>query len=227
MRRGAAVIILCIAAGCRSSQTANDEPSTVPPPQPASSTSPTVDAQLANLQTSLTELLDRLDVLNARITRLESGAPLPSAGPPTAPPGAAAPHSPPRAAALHTADIAESYRRAIVLIGQAKYAEARAAFQKVFDAEPAGQLADNALFWIGETYFAAGDYPNAMRYYERVTKEFAEENKAPDAMFKLGVAYAKSGDLAMARRAFDECIAKYPYSSSAAAAKVELKRIKY
>jgi len=97
----------------------------------------------------------------------------------------------------------------------------------VFDAEPTGQLADNALFWIGETYFAVGDYSNAMRYYERVTKEFAEENKAPDAMFKLGVAYAKSGDLGMARRTFDECIRKYPYSSAAASAKLELTRIKY
>ncbi|PYQ62928.1 MAG: tol-pal system protein YbgF, partial [Acidobacteria bacterium] len=83
------------------------------------------------------------------------------------------------------------------------------------------------LFWIGETYYESGDYQNAMRYYERVTKEYADENKAPDAMFKLGLAYIKTGDLGMARRTFDECIRKYPYSSSAASAKVELQRIKY
>jgi len=158
----------------------------------------------------MTELLDRLDVLNARIAKLESGAPPPH-----------------QAAVLRTADVAESYRRALTLIGQGKHADARAAFQKVFDADPTGSLADNALFWIGETYFAAGDYPNAMRYYERVTKEYAEENKAPDAMLKLGLTYEKTGDLGMARRTFDECIRKYPYSTSAAAARAELKRIKY
>ena len=66
-----------------------------------------------------------------------------------------------------------------------------------------------------------------MRYYERVTKEYGEENKAPDAMFKLGLTYEKTGDLGMARRTFDECIRKYPYSSPAASAKLELQRIKY
>ena len=66
-----------------------------------------------------------------------------------------------------------------------------------------------------------------MRYYERVIKEFAEENKAPDAMFKLGIAYEKTSDLGMARRTFDECIRKYPYSTAAASSKAELNRIKY
>ena len=92
---------------------------------------------------------------------------------------------------------------------------------------PTGQLADNALFWIGETYFAAGDYKNAMRFYERVTKDFATENKAPDAMYKLGVSYEKISDLGMARKTFEECIRKYPYSTPAASAKQELQRIKY
>ena len=66
-----------------------------------------------------------------------------------------------------------------------------------------------------------------MRYYERVTNEYADQNKAPDAMFKTGIAFEKIGDLGMARRSFEECIRKYPYSTSAAAAKGELKRIKY
>lgn len=114
-----------------------------------------------------------------------------------------------------------------MLFGRNRFAEARAAFQQVFDAEPSGELADNALYWIGETYFAAADYPNAMKYYERVTKEYGETNKAPDALFKTGLAFEKSGDLAMARRAFDECIRRYPYSTPASSAKLELKRIKY
>jgi tol-pal system protein YbgF len=197
---------------CASSKQKPDEPSFVPPPQPIAS--PSVDAQLTNLQTSLTELLDRLDVLNARIARLESGTPA------TLP-------TPARSPALHVADVAETYRRALALYAQAKYSDARAAFQQVFDGDPNGQLADNALFWIGETYFAAADYPNAMRFYERVTKDFATENKAPDAMFKLGVTFAKTGDLGMARKTFEECIQKYPYSAPAASARQELQRIKY
>jgi len=218
----AAVILLLFVAACSSSRKADDEPTTVPPPQPISSTSPSVESQLTNLQTSMTELLDRLDVLNERIAKLESGGQPPPAVQPRAPA-----QGQPRAAVLHSADVAEAYRQALMLIGQGKHAEARGAFQRVFEADPTGHLADNALFWIGETYYESGDYQNAMRYYERVTKEYADENKAPDAMFKLGLAYIKTGDLGMARRTFDECIRKYPYSSSAASAKVELQRIKY
>ena len=223
MKRGMVLAVLFLATACGSSRKADDEPSTVPPPQPISASSPSVETQLTNLQTSMTELLDRLDVLNARISKLEGGG----QPPPAVQQPSSAAQGQPRAAVLHSADIAENYRRALTLIAQGKQAEARAAFQQVFDAEPTGNLADNALFWIGETYFATGDYKNAMRSYERVVKEFAEENKAPDAMFKLGLAYEKTGDLGMARRTFDECIRKYPYSTASVSSKAELQRIKY
>lgn len=130
-------------------------------------------------------------------------------------------------AVVASADIAESYQRALMLVGQSKQAEARAAFQQVFDADPTGHLADNALFWIGETYYAAGDFTTAIRYYQRVVTDFPDENKAPDAMFKLALAYVKTGDVGMARKTLEECIRKYPYSTPAASAKLELQRIKY
>jgi TolA-binding protein len=41
------------------------------------------------------------------------------------------------------------------------------------------------------------------------------------------VALEKSGDLQLAKQAFDECIKRYPYSTSAASAKQELERIKF
>jgi len=219
MRRLLGICALVLAS-CASSQPKTEEPpSLVPPPQPSSS--PSFDSQLANLQTSLTELLDRLDVLNARIAKLESGAPAAVAPAPASSP------APQRTPAVRTADVTEVYRRALTVYAQNKLADARGLFQQVFDGDPTGPLADNALFWIGETYFAAGDYPTAMRFYERVTKEFATENKAPDAMFKLGVAFERTGDLGMARKTFEECISKYPYSTPASSAKQELQRIRY
>jgi tol-pal system protein YbgF len=222
MRRAAIVLSVCLAA-CRSSRSKDELPSTIPPPQLVSAST---DARLAELQTSMTELLERLDVLNARIAKLESlsGAPAPAPVPQA---GLPAPHRETTSQPLQTAQIADNYRKALLLFGQARYADARGAFQQVFNADPNGQLADNALFWIGETYFAAADYTNAMKYYNRVISEFADQNKAPDAMLKMGLTFEKTGDLGMARRTFDDCIRKYPYSTAAASAKAELKRIKY
>lgn len=232
MKRLAAIALLFVAA-CGSARKDNELPSTIPPadlhPQATAA-----DPRMNELQTTLTELLDRLDVLNARIAKLEAGGaqtPAPvqtrAASAPVPPPAPATAQPQPRAAAVHDAQLADEYRRGIILVGQSKYADARVVFQRVFEADPSGDLADNALFWVGETYFAAANYPEAMRLYERVAKEYPDQNKAPDALFKLGVAYEKTGDLGMARRTFTECITKYPYSSPAATARMELKKIRY
>jgi tol-pal system protein YbgF len=125
------------------------------------------------------------------------------------------------------AAIAESYRNALTLYGSGRVTEAREAFQRAFDADPGGELADNALFWLGETYFSAGAFVDAMRYYRRVTDQYGDQNKAPDAMYKLAIAYEKTGDLALAKKTLQEVIARYPYSAPAASARQELERIQY
>ena len=66
---------------------------------------------------------------------------------------------------MQNAAIADNYRAALILFGKGRMADARAALQQVFDADPSGELADNALYWIGETYYAASDFSNAMRTY--------------------------------------------------------------
>jgi len=225
MRRIAAAAGLLLALGCAS---ANDAAA----PAPA-------DLRVAELQTSMTELLERLDVMNERLARLEesreergvSASPQPAVRPAPAQPApqTAAPSAitATSSRALRGADLAEQYRAAIVHFGANRVAEARAAFQRVFDADPSSELADNALFWIGETYYSAGDYPNAISHYRRVSQQYGDQNKAPDAVYKLALAYAKSGDLALARQTFQEVIARYPYSTPAASAKAELERIKY
>ena len=216
-------------------------------PPPASTPAPQ-ESQVAALQTSLTELLERMDVMNERLSRLEESrmisapAPAPVPVPVTVPRAAPTetqaqmqaqvqpapqPVQPQPSRALAGAQLADNYRAAIVLYGKGRAADARQAFQAVFDSDPSGELADNALVWIGETYFNAGDFQNAMRYYRRVAADFGDQNKAPDALYKMGLALAKTSDLALARRTLEDVIQRYPYSSAAASAKQELARIKY
>ena len=229
----------------------------VPPAQPAmAQTAPVSDARITELQTSMTELLERLDVLSDRMARLES-ATASASQPPAAPAVVPTPHPVSQSAepapaieqtpaasevpaagpaavartpvtgALASAQIADDYRNAIMLFGKGRIPDSRKGFQRVYDADPTGDLADNALFWLGETYFAAGDYATAMRFYTRVTTEFGEQNKAPDAMYKTAMSYARTGDLGLARKAFEECIRRYPFSTAAGSSRLELKRIKY
>jgi tol-pal system protein YbgF len=231
--------LLCCAAvllavGCASSKPANDEADIVPPAQVAASQQTTaLESRVDALQTSLTELLERLDVMNDRIARMEA-APAPASvvsAPVRTGEGAAAPPVPAPAPepsrALVSAQLADTYRNALMLYGRGKMEEARRTFQQVFDQDPTGDLADNALYWIGETYYAANNYAEASKYYKRVTVEFSEQNKAPDALFKIALSFAKMSDLGMAKQTLEEVIRRYPYSSAAASAKLELKRIRY
>jgi tol-pal system protein YbgF len=240
---GIAAVMLSI--GCTSTGD-GPEPVTVPQAAP--------DPRIGELQTAMTELLERLDVMNSRLARLEEPGAAVAAAPtvPTPPvqspiresvretvretvaeapatemTTAASATEQPMQRALVGAKLAEDYRQAIMLVGRGRHAEARRAFQQVFDSDPAGDLADNALFWIGETYYSAGDYTNAVRHYSRVVNEFSDQNKAPDSLFKIALAQARTGDLALARRTLQQVIEKYPYSSTASSAKAELQRIRF
>jgi tol-pal system protein YbgF len=249
MKKSAVLVVMLAALFTVACTTAVDddlEPVSVPQPV----TDPALVESVNALQTQLTELLERLDVMNSRLAQVESGAsqtvaaaaPAPAAAPvqssaaptpmmprrvnpPAEPATPNQPAEPQRA--LVGAALAEDYREAIMLFGRGRHAEARRAFEAVFAADSSGDLADNALFWIGETYFASNDFNNAVRYYTRVVNEFSEQNKAPDAMFKTALAQARTGDLALARRTLQQVIDRYPYSSTASSAKAELQRIKY
>ena len=240
------IAVLLFAAACASTQGGTDS-------MPAPLT-PAPDPRVAELQTQLTELLERIDVLNDRLAKMEESAatvatPATPSIADTAPGGevrfsppsmqAAVQREPlatsssattaaaPAQRAIVGANIAEDYRQAIMLVGRNRQADARRAFQAVYEADPNGDLADNALFWIGETYFAAKDYTNAVRYYMRVVSDYSSQNKAPDALFKTAIAQERTGDLALARRTLQQVIERYPYSTPASSAKAELERIKY
>lgn len=205
---------------------------------------PATDPRVAELQVVVAELLDRIEVMNARIQKLESGAPpraavvTAAARPAQNEPTVAETAEPPapavrparttrRAAPPAGGTVADQYRAGLELFGKGSIDQARTTFQQVFDADADGELADNALYWIGETYYVTGKYADALKLYRRVVDEYSDQNKAPDAMLKIGLAYSKLGDLALARRTFQELVGKYPYSTSAAAAKYEMKRIQY
>lgn len=203
------------------------------------------DPRVSEMQTQLTELLERIDVLNHRIAQLEeseaaaeapavaAAQPAQSPSPrlaPSAPAVAAVPAPQGRQApqrAVVGAQLADEYRQAVSLFGRGRYADARRGFESVFEADPSGDLADNALFWIGETYFAVKDYTNAIRNYMRVVNDYSTQNKAPDALFKTAMVQVRTGDLALAQRTFQQVIDRYPYSSTASSAKAELERIRF
>lgn len=236
-------LMLLTAMGCSTTTDTIDEP-IVPR---AIAPLPT-DPRVSELQVLVSELIDQVEVLNARIKKMESGEePVQQAATRTAEPQVRQPVTEPArtqtreparvqppaprttrpSPAVSASSAPDRYRDALVLFGKGQINDARDLFQQVFDADPNGDLADNALYWVGETYFVSGRYQEAIEQYRRIETDFSTQNKAPDALLQMGLAQAKLGDLALARRTLEGLVNRYPYSTAANAAKAEIKRLRY
>src|SRR6185295_20399322 len=77
-------------------------------------------------------------------------------------------------------------------------------------AYPNDQLAGNAQYWIGETYFVRGQYKAAADAFLKGYKKYKTGEKAPDTLLKLGMSLRELGQKDAACSSFNELKAKYP-----------------
>ena len=102
---------------------------------------------------------------------------------------------------------------------------ARALFQKLREAHPDHDLADNALYWIGESWYAQAQWLQAAQAFLKVAKEYPRGNKVPDAMYKLARSYEKIGDDAGAVEVLRQLAKHYPGTPAAKKAGEDLVRL--
>jgi tol-pal system protein YbgF len=75
----------------------------------------------------------------------------------------------------------------------ADYAGAIDHFQVFLQLHPSSEYADNALFWMGESYFKLSDYEQAAVAFDKVVKRFPNGNKVPDALYRQAVSLLEIG----------------------------------
>ncbi len=160
--------------------------------------------------------------LEKRLAALETlGGVGAGTGAPAAP-GAAGTAVPPAAAG---ASEQATYDTAMAALRSGSYDKAIAAFREVVTNYPGGDLASNAQFWIGESYYTKGDLQNAIIAYRKVLSDWPDSRKASDAQVKLGFSLADLKKTAEARETLEEVVRRYPGSTAAALASDRLKRM--
>ena len=107
------------------------------------------------------------------------------------------------------------YEAAAVLYREGRFAEAEAAFARFLSAHRDGDLADNALFWIGASRLARGEVGGAEEAFRSVVELYPEGNKVPDALLKLATCREMAGDPAGATAALDAVLERFPGSEAA------------
>lgn len=116
----------------------------------------------------------------------------------------------------------EEYNLAKRYLDEGDLERAREGFKGFLAKYPSSKNADNAQFWIGETYYRERWYEKAIDEYSKVEEKYPNGNKVRAALLKMGYAFAALGDKGSAKMLFKQLVAKYPDSSEAEVANKKL-----
>jgi len=118
----------------------------------------------------------------------------------------------------------KAYEEALNKYYAKQYTPAIRGFEALLNNYPTHSLASNCQYWIGESYFAASDFPRAADAFTAVLS-FQNSLKRDDALIMLGKTYLKLGDNAKARESLDRLVRDFPNSEFVAKAEQLLKKI--
>jgi len=158
-----------------------------------------IEALHASLEVTSRRLQNISQELAAARAQLSTGAVLPPVTTNESAEGAEhstgeAPISPPVAVPPTTATPEELYRTAYEDYMRGNYDLGAQGFREYLKRWPDTDLADNALYWIGECYDAQDRTENALEIFTQVLEDYPTSDKAAAAQLKKGLLYLKLGD---------------------------------
>ncbi len=107
------------------------------------------------------------------------------------------------------------YDFAFNYLKQNDYPRAQVALKDFLKAHPKDPLAGNAQYWLGETYYVRGDYPQAAQEFMNGYQNYPKTNKGPDNLLKLGMSLEKLSQREGACTAWGRIIKDYPDAEAA------------
>ncbi len=117
------------------------------------------------------------------------------------------------------------YSLAKKLLDDGDRENARIQFENFINRYPKSVNADNARFWIADSYYSDKWYEKAILEYQKVLEEYPDSNKTAAALLKQGYSFAELGEKANARLLLKELIKKHPKTNEAKYAKEKLKKL--
>lgn len=197
-----------------------------------------------------TQLKDRLERMNSdmdfRLSQLEKGGSTAMAAAPSAPTApaktpektpdkgapatAAKPGDKPadakgaQTAALPPGNPEKQYEHAFELLRDSDYDKAERAFTEFLSKNKGHQLAGNAQYWLGETYYVRKKYTEAAVAFAEGFQKYPKNSKAPDNLLKLGMSMAQLNQKNDACTAFGQLLTKFPEASASVKRRADTER---
>jgi tol-pal system protein YbgF len=152
--------------------------------------------------------------------------PVVTAPPPATQPAPAPLEAPPGAAATNTEAEQAEYDTALAILREGRYAEAAQAFNRFLVANSGSVYADNATYWLGETYYVTRDFDQALTTFQSLVSRYPQSSKVSDSHLKMGYIYYEKKDWNAAREHLNLVVSQYPGTTTARLAADRLQRMK-
>ena len=131
----------------------------------------------------------------------------------------------PTEAEIRTVDEASAYGDSFAALKAGRYDEAARGFQLYLAKYPDGPRADNATYWLGETYYVQKDFDAALSSFQGVLTRFPDSRKASDALLKSAYCQYELKAYDNARTTLESVVKTYPGTESARLAEQRLTKL--
>ena len=118
-----------------------------------------------------------------------------------------------------------AYQAAFDLLRASRYEQAAEAFESFLTNYTNSPLADNAQYWLAETFYVRRDFEQALPAFQRVIEQYPQSAKIPDALLKIGFTQDELQRPEEARAALQRVTRESPDTTAARLATQRLERL--
>lgn len=123
-------------------------------------------------------------------------------------------------------DPAELMEMGTKAMSEKDYRSARRAFEAILSKHPKFAKADEAVFLVGESFFAEGQWVGAIFEYQKILQNYPRSSRRSAATYGIGESFAKLGKCEEAGVFFETVVNEHPGSRQVRDAREYLKKIK-
>lgn len=194
-----------------------------------------MQVKLQDLSSQIEQLQAKLEDTNYRIAQLSQQIAATNqelrnfrnTPPPVEPTDPAAPpvQQPPATGGGSGADPKALYDSAYNDYLKGSYDLALRGFQEYLDNFPNTDLADNAVYWIGESYYRQRRFRQAIEQFDAVLSRYPRSEKIPGALLKKGYSHLELGERSQGVVQLQHVIRQYPTTDEANLARQRLREV--
>ncbi|MGA1796449.1 MAG: tol-pal system protein YbgF [bacterium] len=102
------------------------------------------------------------------------------------------------------------YTNALDLVRSGRIDDAIPLLKLYLEEYPRTELADNALYWLGECYYKKTEFNKAIVEFKRILSEYPTGNKVPAALLKMGYSFQELRQTPQALESYQRIVREFP-----------------